>query len=66
MDFVTALESALGREAVKNFMPMQAGDVYQTYADTSDLFAVTGYRPQVGVEKGVQAFVDWYRDFYQA
>ncbi|MZH98999.1 NAD-dependent epimerase [Dickeya dianthicola] len=66
MDFVTALEAALGREAVKNFMPMQAGDVYQTYADTSDLFAVTGYRPQVGVEKGVRAFVDWYRDFYQA
>lgn len=66
MDFVTALESALGREAVKNFMPMQAGDVYQTYADTSDLFAVTGYRPQVGVNEGVRAFVDWYRDFYQA
>ncbi|NKI73892.1 NAD-dependent epimerase [Dickeya sp. CFBP 2040] len=66
MDFVTALESALGREAVKNFMPMQAGDVYQTYADTSDLFAVTGYRPQVGVEDGVRAFVDWYQDFYQA
>ncbi|MBP2858887.1 NAD-dependent epimerase [Dickeya oryzae] len=66
MDFITALESALGREAVKNFMPMQAGDVYQTYADTSDLFAVTGYRPQVGVNEGVRAFVDWYRDFYQA
>ncbi|SLM63777.1 MULTISPECIES: NAD-dependent epimerase [Dickeya] len=65
MDFVTALEDALGVEAIKNFMPMQAGDVYQTYADTHDLFALTGYRPQVGVVEGVRAFVAWYRDFYQ-
>ncbi|AUH01507.1 NAD-dependent epimerase [Prodigiosinella confusarubida] len=65
MDFVTALENALGIEAKKHFMPMQAGDVYQTYADTEDLLAMTGYRPKVGVVEGVQAFVDWYRDFYQ-
>ncbi|MFP1807791.1 NAD-dependent epimerase [Lonsdalea quercina] len=64
MDFVTALENSLGIEAKKNFMPMQAGDVYQTYADTDDLFATTGYRPQVEVAEGVQAFVDWYRGFY--
>lgn len=65
MDYITALEEALGIEALKNFMPMQPGDVYQTYADTEDLFAVTGYRPQVGVKAGVQAFVDWYRNYYQ-
>ncbi|MCV9878023.1 NAD-dependent epimerase [Brenneria izbisi] len=65
-DFITALENALGIEAKKNFMPMQAGDVYQTYADTNGLFAVTDYRPQVKVVEGVQAFVDWYRDFYQS
>ncbi|WP_370557046.1 NAD-dependent epimerase [Edwardsiella tarda] len=65
MDYITALEEALGIEALKNFMPMQPGDVYQTYADTEDLFAATGYCPQVGVKAGVQAFVDWYRAYYQ-
>jgi UDP-glucuronate 4-epimerase len=64
MDFVAALESSLGIEAKKNFMPMQAGDVYQTYADTSDLFEVTGYQPKMSVEQGVDEFVKWYRDFY--
>ncbi|MFJ5481830.1 NAD-dependent epimerase [Pectobacterium actinidiae] len=65
MDFVTALERALGLEAKKNFMPMQSGDVYQTWADTEALFDVTGYRPVVGIEEGVANFVAWYRDFYQ-
>ncbi|WP_409306240.1 NAD-dependent epimerase [Pectobacterium sp. B1J-3] len=65
MDFVTALENSLGIEAKKNFLPMQPGDVYQTWADTDDLFAVTGYRPKVGVNEGVARFVEWYRDFYQ-
>ncbi|BEH98442.1 NAD-dependent epimerase [Edwardsiella ictaluri] len=65
MDYITALEEALGIEAQKHFMPMQPGDVYQTYADTEDLFAVTGYRPQVGVKAGVQAFVDWYSLYYK-
>ena len=65
MDFIEALESSLGIKAKKNFMPMQAGDVYQTYADTTDLFEATGYKPEVSVKEGVQAFVDWYRDFYK-
>lgn len=65
MDFITALEDALGIEAKKNFMPMQPGDVYATYADTQDLFAATGYQPEVKVTEGVKAFVDWYREFYQ-
>ncbi|QZN97077.1 NAD-dependent epimerase [Symbiopectobacterium purcellii] len=64
MDFVTALEKALGMEAKKNFLPMQPGDVYQTWADTEDLFKVTGYQPKVNVEEGVARFVEWYRKFY--
>ncbi|TOB48181.1 nucleotide sugar epimerase, partial [Vibrio parahaemolyticus] len=49
----------------KNFREMQPGDVYKTYADTSDLFEATGYKPQVGLKQGVQALVDWYREFYK-
>ncbi|WP_225181250.1 NAD-dependent epimerase [Pectobacterium aroidearum] len=64
MDFVTALEKALGIEAKKNFLPMQPGDVYQTWADTEDLFRATGYQPKVSVDEGVTRFVEWYRKFY--
>ncbi|MFG0388501.1 NAD-dependent epimerase [Vibrio sp. zbq_2] len=65
MDFITEIESALGIEAKKNFREMQPGDVYKTYADTSDLFEATGYKPQVGLKQGVQALVDWYCEFYK-
>ena len=65
MNFVESLESALGMTAKKNFMPMQAGDVYQTYADVDDLFGTTGYKPTTTVKQGVEKFVDWYRQFYQ-
>ncbi|CAM3195776.1 NAD-dependent epimerase [Vibrio rarus] len=65
MDYIEALEEALGIEAKKNFMPMQPGDVYATYADTADLFKATGYKPQVKVREGVQAFADWYKAYYQ-
>ena len=64
MDFVSALENALGIEAKKNFMDMQPGDVYATYADTQGLETAVNYVPAVGVKEGVQRFVDWYRDFY--
>lgn len=64
MEFIEALETSLGVEAKKNFMPMQPGDVYATYADTQDLFDVTGYKPSMSVKQGVANFVDWYRDFY--
>ena len=66
MDFVTALEKSLGMEATKNMMPMQPGDVYQTWADTEDLFKSVGYKPSMTIEKGVESFVQWYRDFYKA
>ncbi|MFA0448944.1 NAD-dependent epimerase [Vibrio breoganii] len=64
MDFVKAIEDELGIEAKKNFREMQPGDVYQTYADTQDVFAATGYKPQVSVEQGVAEFISWYREFY--
>jgi UDP-glucuronate 4-epimerase len=64
MDYIEALEDSLGIKAKKNFMPMQPGDVYATYADTQDLFEVTGYISKVKVQEGVKVFVDWYRDFY--
>ncbi|WP_165725309.1 NAD-dependent epimerase [Pseudoalteromonas sp. SA25] len=64
MDFVKAIEDELGIEAKKNFREMQPGDVYQTYADTQDLFAATGYKPQVGIKAGVAEFITWYKEFY--
>jgi UDP-glucuronate 4-epimerase len=64
MDYIKALESALGIEAKKNMLPMQLGDVYVTYADTQDLFNATQYKPQMGVEQGVANFVKWYKEFY--
>ncbi|OOE64203.1 protein CapI [Salinivibrio sp. IB868] len=65
MDFIQAIEVELGIEAKKNFRGMQPGDVYQTYADTQDLFVATGYQPKVGVKEGVAQFVEWYKHFYQ-
>lgn len=65
MSFIESLENSLGLTANKNMMPMQAGDVYQTYAEVGDLFEKTSYRPSMGVEQGVDNFVQWYREFYK-
>lgn len=65
LDFVECLESALGRPALRNFMPLQAGDVVKTWADVSALVEWVGFSPQVTVETGVAEFVKWYRQFYQ-
>ncbi|MEM6907580.1 MAG: GDP-mannose 4,6-dehydratase [Pseudomonadota bacterium] len=64
MDFVTAIERECGREAIKNFMPMQKGDVPATWADATLLRELTGYAPQTGVDEGIKHFVAWYRDYY--
>lgn len=64
LDFVSAIEKSVGIEAVKNFMPMQAGDVPATWADTSLLAKLTGYTPSTDLVTGVQNFVTWYRAFY--
>ena len=63
-DFIDAIEAALGRKASRNLMPMQPGDVPATWADAELLKALTGYRPETRVREGVQAFVDWYLDYF--
>lgn len=65
MDYIEAIETAIGKTAVKNMLDMQPGDVKQTYADVSLLEALTGYVPTTDVKDGIQAFVDWYRDYYK-
>ena len=65
MDFIEALESSLGSKAVKNFLPIQPGDVPATNADTTELERWVHFKPQTSVEEGVAKFVAWYRDFYQ-
>lgn len=65
-DFISAIEAATGRTAKRNLMPMQAGDVPATWADASLLRALTGYAPKTSVRDGVQAFVDWYRDYHNS
>ncbi|MBY6069052.1 NAD-dependent epimerase/dehydratase family protein [Leisingera aquaemixtae] len=65
MEYIAALEAALGCEAQKNMMEMQAGDVPATWADTRLLTELTGYQPQVGVTEGVARFAAWYREYYR-
>jgi UDP-glucuronate 4-epimerase len=64
MAYIDALEQALGKKAVKNFLPMQDGDVPATYADTSELQRVTGFSPRTSVTEGVRRFVEWYRSYH--
>ena len=63
--YIEVIEECLGKRAVKNLLPMQPGDVADTYADVAELTRDTGYSPSTPVEVGVKRFVDWYRDFYQ-
>ena len=65
MEFIDAIEAAVGQEAKKNFMDMQPGDVPATWADGTLLSRLTGYAPQTSVQDGVARFVAWYRDYYQ-
>lgn len=65
MDFIKAIEDTLGQTAEKNMMPIQPGDVEMTYADVSDLVEDLHYRPDTSIEKGIQNFIDWYKDYYQ-
>jgi UDP-glucuronate 4-epimerase len=64
MDYIGALEKAMGKEAIKNMLPLQPGDVPSTYADVTDLKRDTGYQPQTSVEDGVAKFVAWYKESY--
>jgi UDP-glucuronate 4-epimerase len=65
MRYIEVLEDCLGRKAEKNLLPLQPGDVPDTYADVADLVRDTGYRPETSVETGVSNFVKWYREYYR-
>lgn len=64
LTFIEALEKYLGKTAIKNLLPMQPGDVPDTYADVSDLIRDFGYKPSTQLDEGVRSFVNWYLDFY--
>ena len=61
---IELLEGCLGRTAEKRMLPMQPGDVVETYAEIDQLVADVGFRPETPLESGIQRFVDWYRDYY--
>ena len=65
MDFIETLEKCLGRTAVREYLPMQPGDVYQTYADVSDLMRDYDFKPDTSIEEGLGRFVEWYRQYYE-
>lgn len=65
MDFITILEKCLGKEAVKEYYPMQPGDVYQTYADVTDLMNDFGFKPDTSLEEGLGKFAEWFKEYYQ-
>jgi UDP-glucuronate 4-epimerase len=64
MDYIGAIESALGMTAEKNMLPIQPGDVPATYADVDDLVADVGFKPETSVQEGIARFVEWYRQYY--
>jgi len=63
-EFIEAIENAVGKKAVKEFCPMQPGDVYQTYADVTDLMNDVGFKPSTSIHDGISRFVTWYQEFY--
>ncbi len=65
MDFISAIENALNKKAIREFLPMQPGDVYSTEADVSGLMDEMGYKPDTSLEKGIKKFIEWYREFYR-
>lgn len=65
MYFIELLERALGKKAIKEFLPLQPGDVLETYADIDDLTRDTGFKPNTTIEEGILRFVQWYRSYYK-
>ena len=65
MDFIKSIENNLGVVAEKEMLPMQAGDVHQTWADVSRLQKDYNYKPNTSVNQGVEAFIDWYKNYYK-
>lgn len=64
MDYIAVLEKCLGREAKKEFLPMQPGDVYETYADVSELMKDYGFKPSTTIEEGLSRFAEWFLKYY--
>lgn len=65
LDFIDAIEDCLGRKAIRNYMPMQMGDVPATWADAKLLQNLTGYRPETDFRDGIARFVEWFRDYHE-
>jgi len=64
MDYISVLEKCLGKEAKKEYLPMQPGDVYQTYADVADLMKDYDFKPETTIEEGLKQFADWFLSYY--
>ena len=65
LQFIETIELKIGKKAIKNFLPLQDGDVPETYADVDDLMRDIDFRPATPIEEGVAKFVDWYKEYYQ-
>jgi UDP-glucuronate 4-epimerase len=65
IDYIGAIEKALGKTAIKELLPLQPGDVPDTFADVSDLVEQFNYQPATTVKDGIQQFVNWYRNYYK-
>lgn len=65
MDYISVLERCLGKEAKKEFLPMQPGDVYETYADVTDLMRDFDFKPSTTIEEGLSRFAEWFLDYYK-
>lgn len=65
MDFIACIEDAVGKKAIKNFLPMQRGDVLATYASIDEIASQTGFKPSTSIEEGIPHLVAWFRDYYR-
>ena len=64
MDFISILEKEIGKKAIKEFLPMQPGDIEETFANTDSIFEYTGYKPSTSVSNGIKEFISWYKKYY--
>jgi UDP-glucuronate 4-epimerase len=65
MFFIETIEKALGKKAIKNFLPLQPGDVSETYADVDALINDVGYSPSTSIQSGIESFISWFKDYYK-
>ena len=64
-DFIKEIEESLGLKAIKNYLPMQKGDVKKTFANCNLLYDLTGFKPQTNIKEGIKKFCDWYNMYYE-